>query len=97
MRRVWPWATGAVGVLAAAEVATMTTGSALVALGGVFVAAQLVVPVLVDHRRLAAARAQPTARAITNSRYVDRRGSGAVAWIRLDVDRALTGTVPSSG
>jgi hypothetical protein len=38
----------------------------------------------VDHRRLAAARRAPTARPITNLRFTGRRGTGAVAWVRLD-------------
>jgi hypothetical protein len=87
MRRVWPWAICAVGVLAVAQAATLATGSTLVALGGVFVAAQLVVPVLVDHRRLAAARLTPAARPITTEGRTGRRGAGAVGWVRLDARR----------
>jgi hypothetical protein len=83
-RPVWPLAAVALTILVAAELAAKATGSALVALSGVFAAAQLIVPNLVDHRRLAAARRAPRARGVINPA---RRGTGAVAWVRLDVKR----------
>jgi hypothetical protein len=81
--RLLAWGLVACVVLVGAHIATRSTDSALVALSGVFVAAQLVGPVLVDWRRLAATREAPSAH---RARGNHRRGAGAVAWVRLDTN-----------
>jgi hypothetical protein len=85
MRTLGSWVTIAVGVLAAAYFATRDAQSVMVAFGGVFVAAQLLVPTLVDQRRTASSRQAVSARA--NTRHSGRPGMGAVAWVRLDTNR----------
>jgi hypothetical protein len=91
VRRLLPWVLVAVGILALAHAASVATHSTLVALGGVFVAVQLVAPVLVDRRRMAGRRAPSARRPSRTAADRKRPGRvGAVAWIRLNANHRWT-------